>query len=57
MSVNCVVSGTFLLNVFVKLGPARNSQSCNQRKVDKKSNLQVRVQYTVDKSRRFVITV
>ena len=37
-SVHCVVSDTFLFNFFVELGPARNSPSCNQKKVDKKSN-------------------
>ena len=38
-SVHCVVSDTF----FVELGPARNSPSCNQKKVDKKSDLQARI--------------
>ena len=37
-SVYCVVSDTFLFNFFVELGSARNSPSCNQKKVDKKSN-------------------
>ena len=37
-SVHCVVSDTFLFNFFVELGPARNSPSCNQKKVNKKSN-------------------
>ena len=33
----------FLLNFVDELGQARNSPSCNQKKVDKKSNLQARL--------------
>ena len=39
---NALFQTLFLLNFVDELGPARNSQSCNQKKVDK-SNLQARL--------------